>query len=74
MAEVKDFQRGLQYVSDEEGEVRSVIVPIDLWHEVVSEHETNHLLKSEKMRERIAEARRRTEGIPVEDAFERLGV
>lgn len=70
MAEVKD----VQYVSDEDGEVRSVIVPIDLWREMSSEHETNYLLKSETMRERIAKARRRTEGIPAEDAFERLGI
>jgi hypothetical protein len=37
---------GIQYVTDEEGKPTGVIVPIDLWREIVSEQETAHLLKS----------------------------
>ncbi len=70
MSEVKD----LQYISDEEGEIKSVIVPVDLWHEVASEHETQYLLKSDAMKKRIIEARKRKKGIPVEAAFEKLGI
>ncbi len=64
----------IQYVSDETGTPTAVIVPIALWHELASETETAYLLKSEKMRERLVEARNRTDGIPLEDARERLGI
>lgn len=34
-------QGQVQYVSDEEGQAVSVIVPIELWHEIASERETD---------------------------------
>jgi hypothetical protein len=64
----------VQYVSDEQGELQSVIVPIGLWREFASEQETSYLLESEAMRKRLAEARARDDGMPAEDAFEKLGV
>ena len=64
----------IQYISDANGHPVGVIVPIDLWEEIESEKETAYLLKSEKMKERLLEAKDRTEGIAFEDAREKLGI
>ena len=64
----------IQYVSDESGNPISVIVPIELWHEIESEKETAYLLKSENMKRRLLEAKERQTGIPFEEAYERLGI
>lgn len=64
----------LQYISDDTGNLTGVLVPIDLWNEISSELETTYLLKSEKMKQRLLEARNRNEGIPLEEALEKLGI
>ena len=64
----------IQYISDANGNPTGVIVPIDLWNEIESEKETAYLLKSEKMKERLLEAKDRDEGISLEEACERLGI
>ena len=63
----------VQYVSDASGNTVSVIVPIDLWKEIESEKETAYLLKSDAMKRRLLEAKERQEGIPIEEAREKLG-
>jgi hypothetical protein len=72
-AEVKLLTE-IQYVSDESGNPVSVIVPIELWHEIESEKETAYLLKSENMKRRLLEAKGRQTGIPFEEAREKLGI
>ena len=67
-------QTQVQYVSNEEGQAVSVIVPIELWQEIASERETAYLLKSETMKERLIEAKNRTEGVSLEDARAQLGI
>lgn len=64
----------LQYVLDETGQPVSVIVPIELWHEIESERETAYLLRSAKMKERLLRAKGRKEGIPFEEALAKLGI
>ena len=64
----------VQYVSDETGKPVSVIVPVELWREIASERETAYLLRSAKMKERLLRAKRRKEGIPFEEALEKLGI
>ena len=64
----------LQYITDEHGDLTAVIVPVALWKEIVSELETHHLLQSVTMKKRLLEARQRQEGIPLDEALERLGV
>lgn len=64
----------IQYVSNENGEPTAVIVPIDLWRELESERETAYLLKSEKMRRRLREAKDRETGVPFDTAIEKLGI
>ncbi len=64
----------VQYISDEKGDVQGVIVPIEMWREILSERETAYLLNSEAMKRRLLEAMQRRDGIPFEEAFEKLGV
>ena len=64
----------VQFVSNADGKQVSVIVPIDLWHEIESERETAYLLSSDTMKRRLLEAKARQGGISLEDALERLGV
>jgi antitoxin YefM len=64
----------VQYISDENGNTISVIVPIDLWNQIASERETAYLLKSEAMKQRLMAAKQRTDGISLEDARAKLGI
>lgn len=64
----------IQYVSDEAGQTVSVIVPIEVWHEIESELETAYLLKSPAMKKRLLEAKERTGGINLEEARAQLGI
>jgi hypothetical protein len=64
----------VQYVSDADGNPVSVLVPIELWREIASERETAYLLKSPQMRQRLFEAKERTDGISLEDARTKLGI
>jgi len=64
----------LQYISDEKGDVHAVIVPIELWREILSERETAYLLNSETMKQRLLDAIQRRDGISFEQALEKLGI
>jgi antitoxin YefM len=64
----------IQYISDENDKITGVIVPIKLWREIQSEKETAYLLKSEKMKKRLMEAKKRKEGIPFDKARAELGI
>lgn len=67
-------QTEVQYISDANGKEVSVIVPIELWHEIESERETAYLLKSENMKRRLLEAKERQRGISFDAARLRLGL
>jgi len=64
----------IQYVSNESGEPTAVIVPISLWRDIESERETAHLLKSDTVKRRLLEAKERREGLPLDEAIEKLGI
>ncbi len=64
----------IQYISDEQNNITGVIVPIELWREIEAEKETAYLLKSENMKKRLLEAKDRKEGIPFDEACEKLGI
>ena len=64
----------IQYVSNEQGKPTAVIVPIELWQQMLAEQETAYLLKSETMKQRLLTAKGRKEGIEFEDACEKLGI
>jgi PHD/YefM family antitoxin component YafN of YafNO toxin-antitoxin module len=67
-------QAKVQFVSDINGKTTAVLVPIELWREIESEKETAYLLKNTKMKNRLLEAKMRKEGIPFEEACEKLGI
>ena len=72
---LKDIQpKDIQFISDESGKTTGVIVPIDLWRDIASERETAYLLRSETMKRRLLEAMKRTDGIPLEEVREKLGI
>ena len=64
----------IQYISDAKGNPVGVIVPIEIWQEIESEKETAYLTKSETMKQRLLEAKRRTTGISLEETIEKLGI
>ena len=64
----------IKYVSDEEGTIIEVIVPIDIWRDIESENETAYLLKSPNMKQRLLNAKNRQEGISLEEVYEKLGI
>jgi hypothetical protein len=64
----------LQYLADEHGDVTAVVVPIEVWREIESELETQHLLRSPVMRERLVAALGREGGVSLADVLDRLGV
>lgn len=68
------YQESIQYISDEEGHTTGVIIPIELWKEIVSERETAYLLSSEAMKERLLRAKNRQEGMSFEVVREKLGI
>ena len=64
----------IQYVADPHGNLTNVLVPIDLWREIEAELETAYLLRSNPMKKRLLEAIQRQNGIPFEEALEKLGI
>ncbi len=64
----------VQYVSDAEGNNVAVIVPIKLWQELTQKDDTDYLLSSETMKERLLTAKNRQTGISLEEACEKLGI
>jgi len=64
----------VQYVSDAQGNSVAVIVPIELWQKLTTRDDTDYLLSSEAMKERLLTAKNRLTGISLEEARERLGI
>ena len=57
----------LQTISDAQGNVTGVIVPIELWREIESEKETAYLLNNPETRRRLLEAKERDGGMTLEE-------
>ena len=67
-------KQSIHYVSDNNGTITYVIVPIDLWEKLeVSQDETEYLLSSELMKNRLLRSIRRNENISLEDTCARVG-
>ena len=69
-----DPEPQVQYVSDEKGNVQGVIVPIELWREILAERKTAYPVNSDAMKRRLLEAMQRQAGIPFAQALEKLGI
>ena len=64
----------LHYLADERGDITAVVVPIAAWREITAELETQHLLRSPAMRERLLDALSREGGASFSEVLDRLGV
>ena len=64
----------VRYISDDHGEVTDVILPIQLWQDILSELKTQHLRKSDTMWRRLLEAKQRTQGVDFEVVVNQLGL
>jgi len=64
----------LQTISDAQGRVTGVIVPIDLWREIESEKETAYLLGNPETRRRLLEAKERDDGMTLEEVRAEIGI
>ena len=64
----------VQYVSNEAGEVTSVLVPVEVWREIASEIETKYLLASPAMRRRLDASLGSKEGVSFDETLAQLGV
>ncbi|MEQ8171962.1 MAG: hypothetical protein ABRQ38_23925 [Candidatus Eremiobacterota bacterium] len=42
-----EYEKDIQYLIDEKGEKKSVLVPIEIWEEISSEIETKYLLSND---------------------------
>jgi hypothetical protein len=73
MAELA-YEKKIQYLIDEKGQRKSVLIPIKLWEEITSEIETRYLLSNDVMKKRLLEAKEREKGIPWEKVREELGI
>lgn len=62
----------MQYIYDAVRQKVAVIVPIDLWQEIMSEKETAYLLSSPTMKERLLTAKNRQNGISLEAACKEI--
>ncbi len=69
-----EYEKDIQYLIDEKGEKKSVLVPIEIWEEISSEIETKYLLSNDTMKKRLLEAKERQEGIPWEKVREEFGI
>jgi hypothetical protein len=64
----------LQYLADERGDITAVVVPIATWREISAELETQHLLGSSAMRERLLAALGREGGYTLGEVLDHLGI
>ena len=63
----------VQYITDDNGRMTAVIVPLELWRESTSERETAYLLNSPAMRQRLLDAMHRMESVPLDEVRGQLG-
>jgi PHD/YefM family antitoxin component YafN of YafNO toxin-antitoxin module len=64
----------VQYVTDNNGRIQNVILPIDYWRRINCEDETEYLLKSQINRDRLLESLTRNYSLSKEDVYARIGI
>jgi len=63
-----------QYITNNSGEIKSVILPIEIWNQLNCEDETDFLLQSEVNTKRLLEAVERNDNFTLSDVYERIGL
>jgi toxin YoeB len=62
----------LQYLSDADGTVQAVVIPIDAWKRLASQLETYHLVQRPVMHQRVRDALARANGISFDESIRQI--
>lgn len=62
----------LQYLTEQDGSIRSVVISIEDWNRLASQLETYHLIQSPTMHRRILEAMQRGSGITFDESLRQI--
>jgi PHD/YefM family antitoxin component YafN of YafNO toxin-antitoxin module len=63
----------IQYISNNNGEISGVVLPIDFWNKINCTDETEYLLQNKVNKKRLIESLNRDEEVSKDEAYERLG-
>ncbi len=64
----------VQYITDNDGLIKKVILPIDFWNKINCEDETEYLLKSQVNKVRLLESLNRNYSLSKEEVYARIGI
>jgi len=64
----------VQYITDNDGLIKNVILPIDFWNRINCEDETEYLLKSQVNKDRLLESLNRNYALSKEEVYARIGI
>jgi PHD/YefM family antitoxin component YafN of YafNO toxin-antitoxin module len=64
----------IQYITDSDGVINSVVIPVEIWDKIKYLDETEYLLHSKNNEKRLMEALNRDNYIPKEVVYERFGI
>jgi len=64
----------VQYVTDNNGIIKNVILPIDFWNRINCEDETDYLLNSPVNKSRLLESLTRNFSMTKKEVYERIGI
>ena len=64
----------IQYVTDNDGNIKNVILPIEYWRRINSDDETEYLLGNQANKDRLLEALTRETSLTKEEVYERIGL
>ncbi len=68
------METDVQYVTDSNGIIKNVIVPIDFWRRINCEDETEYLLNNQANKDRLLESLSRNYSMSKEEVYARVGI
>lgn len=66
------FDSNFQYLTDQDGNPKSVVIAIDDWNRLASRLETYHIVQNQTMHHRIKEAMQRGSGITFDESLRQI--
>ena len=64
----------IQYVTDNDCNIKNVILPIEYWRSINNDDETEYLLSNQANKDRLLEALSRETSLSKEEVYERIGL
>lgn len=68
------MEKEIQYVTDNNGNIKNVILPIEYWRRINADDETEYLLSSKRNKDRLLEALSRETTLSKKEVYERIGL